>query len=67
MKVPELFYSSPVIRYDPLAQVEVFERRDKTTGTVSFQEPSPEEIKRIEESSGSSAAAPSAPRISLLV
>ncbi len=67
MKVPELLFNSPVIRYDALAQVEVFERRDTTTGTISFQEPSPEEIKRIEDSSGSHAAAAAGPRISLLV
>jgi hypothetical protein len=66
MKVPDLLYSSPVIRYDSLAQVEIFERRNTTTGAVSFQTPSPEEIKRLDQGGGSTAATPGA-RISVFV
>jgi hypothetical protein len=66
MKVPDIPFQSPVIRYDALAQVEIFERRNTATGAVSFQTPSPEQIKSLEEGDGPAAATPGA-RISVLV
>jgi hypothetical protein len=49
MKIPDIQYSSPVIRYDPRAQVEIFERRDPQTGAVAFQTPSVQQVQRLEQ------------------
>ena len=64
MKVPDIAYRSPVIRYDPLAQIEIFERRNAETGVISYQAPDAETVKRLQQTahvaapSASNAAAP---------
>lgn len=69
MKIPSATHLSPTLRYDPAAQVVIFERFDPNTGDVVFQVPSPAAIKEEERAAAiaedRSAAAP--PRISLLV
>jgi hypothetical protein len=59
MKIPDIAYRSPVIRYDPLAQIEIFERRNVETGDIAYQAPDAETVKRLDETAGP--AAPSAP------
>jgi hypothetical protein len=49
MKVPDVAYFSPVIRYDPLAQIEIFERRDAATGAVAYQTPDAVTVTRLDE------------------
>ena len=48
MKIPDISYRTPVMRYDPLAQVEVYERRNTATGEVTFQTPSAQEVKDLQ-------------------
>jgi hypothetical protein len=73
MKIPDFTYRSPVIRYDALAQVEIFERRDTTTGAISFQTPSVQVVKALEQGGEPPASKDSvskdgaAPRVSVLV
>jgi hypothetical protein len=71
MKIPDITYRTPVVRYDPLAQVQIFERRNTATGEVTFQTPSPEAVKALE--SGATASSEPSPadlaakRVSLVV
>ena len=55
MKVPDIAYRSPVIRYDPLAQIEIFERRNAETGDVSYQTPDVATVKRLQQTARSAA------------
>jgi hypothetical protein len=56
MKIPQFLYRSPVIRYDPLAEVEIFERRNTTTGEVSYQVPSAVDVKALQDAARRPAA-----------
>jgi hypothetical protein len=65
MKVPEFEYRTPVIRYDPLAQVQIYERRNPTTGDVSYQVPSVAAVRQLQDNRPSTEKAE--PVISFLV
>ncbi len=70
MKIPDIAYRTPVVRYDSLAQVEIFERRNAATGEVTFQDPSPEAVKALEAGTTASPEADpaaGAKRVSLVV
>lgn len=55
MKI-EVQYQSPVIRYDSLAQTEIFERRNAETGAISYQDPSADEVRKLERAARGGAA-----------
>ena len=69
MKIVEAPYQSPVVRYDPLAQITIVERRDPKTGDVSSQIPGRDVVRRLETSrpSSTSEAGASGQFISLIV
>jgi hypothetical protein len=48
MKITDITYRTLLVRYDPLAQIEIFERRNSATGEVTFQTPSPQVVKELQ-------------------
>jgi hypothetical protein len=59
MKVSEVSYVSPTMRYDPEARLVIFERRDASTGEVTYQAPSAAVVDeaRLQAKAASSASA----------
>src|SRR6266481_1105474 len=48
MKIPNVVYPSPNLRYDPIAREVIFERLNPDTGDVTFQVPSRETLREEE-------------------
>lgn len=59
MKIPNVSYPSPNLRYDPAAREVIFERLNPDTGDVTFQVPSRETL-REEAYAATGPAAPDA-------
>lgn len=49
MKVVGIAYPTPVVRYDPLAQVVIVQHRNTSTGEVAYQVPSVTEVRSEEQ------------------
>ena len=45
MELKSFSYASPILRYDPVAEVVILAHRNTDTGDVSSQIPSPETVK----------------------
>ncbi len=65
MKIPNVVYPSPNLRYDPIAREVIFERLNPDTGDVTFQVPSRETLREEEHAAAIGASpdptAPGAP------
>jgi hypothetical protein len=58
MELKSVSYLSPILRYDPVAEVVIFAHRNPATGDISSQIPSAEAVKARHVATGAGAEGP---------